>query len=500
MVPGRYINHSPPGSQELEGTQLSDASYCQSVAETRAGDPFGCGLPLDKAAKWMAMCEIHPYRGLTRRSFIHMGAGAAAGLTAFPGLTEFQRWSADSVSNPLETALAAERWIRAHRIETAFGVSWPWNPGSPEVVTNLYTGTPGVVLFYLELFHATGNRKFLDEARAGAVELSATIPESAPVEPGLYVGLGGIGFTLAEVAIATGDESLRLAALRSFELVTQSAVELPGGIGWPSPAGDQDVEVTDIVSGASGAGLALLYAHDRLGFDDGLEYATRAGDRLMALGYDSPAGKKWKIYEGYTRWMPNFSHGTAGVSYFLSQLYHATGEARFLDAAIAGARHLESIATTGDNWWRIAHHEPGGENLFYLSWCHGPPGTSRLFYSLANTSADEGWMERVVNGARGVMDAGVPERRTPGFWNNVSQCCGDAGVAGIFHSHRTNHAGSVSFRFCRSHRKTYCSAWHYRWKRNEMGPSRTPCQARVVAGTGRLHARSCRNRFVVCPR
>src|SRR5262249_25597884 len=32
----------------------------------------------------------------------------------------------------------------------------------------------------------------------------------------------------------------------------------------------------------------------------------------------------------------------------------------------------------------------------------------------------------------GVLKSGIPEQRTPGFWNNVSQCCGNAGVAQFF--------------------------------------------------------------------
>jgi lantibiotic modifying enzyme len=28
--------------------------------------------------------------------------------------------------------------------------------------------------------------------------------------------------------------------------------------------------------------------------------------------------------------------------------------------------------------------------------------------------------------------SGIPEKQTPGFWNNVSQCCGSAGVAEFF--------------------------------------------------------------------
>ena len=38
----------------------------------------------------------------------------------------------------------------------------------------------------------------------------------------------------------------------------------------------------------------------------------------------------------------------------------------------------------------------------------------------------------MAKGARGVMTSGIPEQRTPGFWNNVSQCCGSAGIASFF--------------------------------------------------------------------
>ena len=36
------------------------------------------------------------------------------------------------------------------------------------------------------------------------------------------------------------------------------------------------------------------------------------------------------------------------------------------------------------------------------------------------------WVQKSANG---VLTSGIPEQRTPGFWNNVSQCCGSAGVA-----------------------------------------------------------------------
>jgi lantibiotic modifying enzyme len=139
----------------------------------------------------------------------------------------------------------------------------------------------------------------------------------------------------------------------------------------------------------------------------------------------------------FAREMPNFSHGTAGVAYFLATLAQQGGEARHLDAALDGARYLRAIAVpAGDGGGTlIRHHDGDGAGLFYLSWCHGPCGTARLWQRLAAVDRAERvapWRATEDAGARGVVATGVPERRTEGFWNNVSQCCGNAGVAEYF--------------------------------------------------------------------
>ncbi len=113
------------------------------------------------------------------------------------------------------------------------------------------------------------------------------------------------------------------------------------------------------------------------------------------------------MFPTFPRLMPNFSHGTAGVAYFLVELHRATGEATFLDAALEGAAYLRS-ETTDDGL--LFHHEPEGEDLFYLSWCHGPPGTARLYYRLWQVTHDEAWMEEIHKAARGVMHTGTPTR------------------------------------------------------------------------------------------
>jgi lantibiotic modifying enzyme len=130
--------------------------------------------------------------------------------------------------------------------------------------------------------------------------------------------------------------------------------------------------------------------------------------------------------------MPNFSHGTAGIAYFLATLYRVTHERRFLDAAFAGARYLQSIAKTDGDICLVPHDQPDGLDLYYLGWCHGPTGTARLFYQLYKVTDEPMWMSWVGRSANALLTSGIPEQRTPGFWNNVSQCCGSAGVAQFF--------------------------------------------------------------------
>ncbi|MBI1739192.1 MAG: hypothetical protein HYR58_08085, partial [Acidobacteria bacterium] len=91
----------------------------------------------------------------------------------------------------LDAALGAERWIRASVQRTNTGTLWPADPRDPLSVSyNLYTGMPGIVLFYLEAFHATRDSAFLDAARSGATALLARIENEN--DPGLYTGLAGI--------------------------------------------------------------------------------------------------------------------------------------------------------------------------------------------------------------------------------------------------------------------------------------------------------------------
>src|SRR5437870_10876026 len=75
-----------------------------------------------------------------------------------------------------EAALEAARWIRASTVQTNPGITWLADPRDPKSASNsLYAGSPGVILFFLEAYHSTGDESFLKDARAGADSLLAVL-------------------------------------------------------------------------------------------------------------------------------------------------------------------------------------------------------------------------------------------------------------------------------------------------------------------------------------
>ncbi len=324
--------------------------------------------------------------------------------------------------NPLKEALRVEKWLRANRIVRPEGVVWPVVPGDTSVVTNLYSGTGGVVLFYLELYQATRNESYLAEARSGADYIMTVADQrnASFEEAGLYTGEAGNLYVFKKVFEVNHFKKYNEAADRSFQRLSSKA-KISGKLA--------DWRYNDIVYGGAGIGLMLLQLENR----QGLPLAVQTGYGLIDHALPAAGGNKWYMDTAMVRrkyYMPNFSHGTAGVGYFLARLYQETGRQEFLDGALNAANHLKTISNE-DGW--ICHHDAeDGKDLFYISWCHGPAGTVRLYYQLYQITKEESWKELIIKSAAALMKCGIPEKRLPGYWDNVSVCCGTAGVAAFF--------------------------------------------------------------------
>jgi hypothetical protein len=405
----------------------------------------------------MPILSGHNGLSITRRKFLRSGALTATVVPAFSSLG-LAVASADTPAqhvdqhafqpNPdfLESAKSTAQWIESAQKQDARGVYWLPEPDHPEKATTvsaanaIYSGSAGTVLFFIQLSNATGEPRHLDTASLGADYLVATWRDlvDKPGEgllsgPGLnlafYGGLSGVAFVLNEAGKATKNAEYRDAAKAATDYIVQAAKPAGEGVAWSGAPG---------IAGDGSIVLYLLYAAREFESDQYRDVAERAGDRILELGVNErKGGFSWRGFPPFpglpkNAYFPNFEGGTAGVAYLFARLYSETNKAKYLFAAKQGALHLQSIATLHGNAALIPYRLPDLPDLYYLGFCHGPAGTARTFFELHKITGEpeyQVWTERL---AQGVVQSGIPENLTPGYWNVVCQCCGAAAVIDFF--------------------------------------------------------------------
>ena len=325
----------------------------------------------------------------------------------------------------LKAALQTESWIDSKRVDTKTGCRWVIEkPDSVEMDTLfIYHGNSGVVLFYLELYNTTKDKRFLDKASKGMDYVLNAIPDTVHDEwsVGYYIGWSGVAYTMIKMYKATNNEKYLAGAKQCIDIVEKKSKRKGDGIVWDGLA--------DMLYGSAGIGLVLLDMEKELSYPKAKELAIATGNGVIQQAIHDKKGYKWVMQPKDTAdnlYMPNFSHGTAGDCYFLLRLYEETKDKKYLDAAMKGVEHLESV--TNDKGL-IYHDTKKGLELYYLGFCHGPVGTSRVYYQLYKQTKEQKWLDKIRLSSTTAMTCGLPDTLQPGFWNNISQCCGSAGLA-----------------------------------------------------------------------
>jgi len=308
---------------------------------------------------------------VTRREFLSEAARAAAMAGFGPGLSAILSAAGQSSRPYLDLALRCAQWIDLSAQRSPAGLAWPADALKPAPIDlDYYNGTPGVVAFFAQMWAATGDAKWRDRAQQGGAYLvaeSARVADS--LDAGLYTGLAGLGATYLTLDALKAGPEWAGAATQAAKDLTRRAKTVGDGVEWSAS--------NDIISGTAGTGLFLLDAADTLKDAALADLAARAGRRLLATGVPAEGGLMWLPGGSIRAYYPNFSHGTSGVAYFLATLYQHTRDKAFLDGALAGVTYLDAVATRRNGARAIFHVTGGGEDRFYLSWCHGPVGTAR---------------------------------------------------------------------------------------------------------------------------
>jgi lantibiotic modifying enzyme len=234
---------------------------------------------------------------------------------------------------------------------------------------DLYAGTSGIALFLAAITGIENEPIVRKTAQGAARHAHGHADDLAPAQRiGLYSGRMGIAWALTRIGELLGDAEWQ-----------ERGSALLDGI-----EGDGEVaNGIDVMSGYAGAIPTLLALSRRYGRRAWVEVAASWGEELERKAEKSAAGWSWKTIDlpgpVAGKNLTGFSHGTAGIGWAFCELFAATGEPRFRNAAEEAFRYERThYSAENENWpdFRefLRPHGPEAAPAFGVAWCHGAPG------------------------------------------------------------------------------------------------------------------------------
>ena len=360
----------------------------------------------------------------------------------------------------IRIAEEAAKWIKTTEKETENGKIWIQSPDSDEDFSDypmltekaLYGGSAGIGLFYLRLYQVTKKKEYLEEAIKAADNIIATDEGVAFYERtlndnreadklvhvknmpgwkiGYYNGPTGSAYLHLKLYELTKDEKYKKYVIKVADDLLSIAKETEDGIHWS--------EQNDLC-GDGGFITYLVMVWELTKDSKYIEAAKKLGDYILTKSSPAPnGGKYWNVVDLTIIDFPkdvfwvNMAHGTSGIGWLFTILYNATQDKKYLKAAIEAAKYIEGIAVGDEDAALVPYLDslergPSTE-FYYLSWCHGPAGTTILFDALYRITKEDEYLEWVKRLSRGIIKAGAPETFSRGYWPSQALCCGTPGI------------------------------------------------------------------------
>ena len=355
----------------------------------------------------------------------------------------------------LDAALETAAWIEQNGHTEGHTEWWePWpehEVGEDELLmkdTSLYGGAAGVALLYLRLYKATGEKQWLEKAKAGVEYCIAKyrgkdeFHTEQPYLQGAYVGFfngaAGGGYVAHLLGQLTGEERYQTFAKQVADDTIDAAKVEDGALSWYGFYG---------ILGEGAVTLFLLEMYEAYGDERYLKAADQSAEYIDRQKEKSPwGGYRWNVLPTETfptigkpgGYFPGFEYGAAGCGYILAKVWKHTGKETYLETAKGAAEYILNIADYSEDGVEalVRYNDTYLTDLYYLGVCQGPIGTSRLFYVLYQLTGEERYEKFVIQLTNGLA-SGAPVIHSEGYWRTNCYCCGGAGMLEHFlHMHR----------------------------------------------------------------
>ena len=272
----------------------------------------------------------------------------------------------DTVIRIAEAVADAAVWFRGRCNWVGAPTARPGAPALAALGPDLYGGTSGIAMWLAECAARFGDER-LRATALGAIRTALRhAGRPARGDPdGLYQGPAGVAYAAARVAALLDAEDIRL---RADALSASRYRESP------PPEG------ADVMSGCAGAIIGLLAARPAVGDPWSLDAAIGLGDALIGRRRAAAAGWSWSGPGDRTMHdLCGYAHGAAGIGHAFAELFGATGESRFGDAARAAFAYERSWLDHGSGTWPdlrgVGRAAPRDAPIPASgSWCNGSAG------------------------------------------------------------------------------------------------------------------------------
>ncbi len=244
-------------------------------------------------------------------------------------------------------------------------INQQWQNAYCSMSVDLYGGTSGIALFLAELYQLTNDAeqlRALEGAVAHALANLSRVPSG--LESGFYTGYIGIAYALIRIG-----EILR----RDYLLEVGSAMmdRLNGQA--------MDAQLVDVLSGSAGLIPILLLMAQRYDKPSLIGIAHTHGQNLIRRAVHVGEVCSWHTVDmAVFANLTGYSHGAAGISTALLELYGVTGDREYLDVALAGLRFEASVFNEKQKNWpdnrNMNSTDPNAKPGTSMAWCHGAPG------------------------------------------------------------------------------------------------------------------------------
>lgn len=328
-------------------------------------------------------------------------------------------------------------WI-GRSLEEADPVTFAITPMAESLSTDLYGGTAGIAAFLAQLHAVSGSARHKEIAIA-AMRHALRRPLPPGCHPvGFYSGTLGVAYAAVHSGALLAEPELVRAGLALAKKVLHEL-----DLSAPQPI--------DIIGGMAGGILGLLAMAQQPGGAELGDGAVRLGEHLCQRAERQPSGQ-WLWREdsaiageplpaagGQPAWpMTGYSHGAAGITLALAELFARTGQPLFRQAALGGIAYENRwFSAREGNWPDLRTSQSGpasdggsdGGMVYGVSWCHGAPGIALArLRELSLLPQDHELLLADIHVGLATTHRAVVERQQQGRLD-ATACHGSAGLA-----------------------------------------------------------------------